>query len=143
MKNKKNKSTNFLKIGILLFGISILLWNCENEQINQNEITSHTVNNHSNTKGIALNDLLANDALFNELSLPYLPNKSQHKNVTSKNSTNNNNDLIIISDTINVIEKENYKSYTIGILRKDKKYDVENLVVEIKEGVKKCLHSFL
>lgn len=33
MKTKKNKLTNFLKIGVFLFGISLLLWNCEKEEI--------------------------------------------------------------------------------------------------------------
>ena len=36
MKTKKNKLTNFLKIGILFFGISLLLWNCEKEEIISN-----------------------------------------------------------------------------------------------------------
>jgi hypothetical protein len=31
---KKQKITNYLKTGILLFGISLLLWNCEKENIN-------------------------------------------------------------------------------------------------------------
>jgi hypothetical protein len=36
MKMKKNKLANLLKTGILLFGISLLLWNCENEESLQN-----------------------------------------------------------------------------------------------------------
>jgi hypothetical protein len=28
----KNRKTNFIKLGILFFGISFLLWNCENEE---------------------------------------------------------------------------------------------------------------
>jgi hypothetical protein len=41
MKSKKNKLTNLLKTGILFFGISLLLWNCqtENEVIENNEPT--------------------------------------------------------------------------------------------------------
>tara|TARA_R110002096_G_C14465534_1_gene712663 strand:+ start:131 stop:1027 length:897 start_codon:yes stop_codon:yes gene_type:complete len=36
MKTKKNKLTKIFKIGILLFGISMLLWNCENNnEINE------------------------------------------------------------------------------------------------------------
>ncbi len=31
MKTNKNKRANFLKTGILLFGISLLLWNCETD----------------------------------------------------------------------------------------------------------------
>jgi murein DD-endopeptidase MepM/ murein hydrolase activator NlpD len=33
MKKKENKLQKFLKTGILLFGISLLLWNCEKEEI--------------------------------------------------------------------------------------------------------------
>jgi len=33
MKTRKNKVTNLFKIGILFFGISLLLWNCEQEQL--------------------------------------------------------------------------------------------------------------
>jgi hypothetical protein len=33
MKTKKNKVTNLLKTGILFFGISLLLWNCEQETV--------------------------------------------------------------------------------------------------------------
>jgi hypothetical protein len=38
MKMKKNKLTNLFKTGILLFGISLFLWNCENES-NSEDIT--------------------------------------------------------------------------------------------------------
>ena len=33
MKTNKKRSANYLKLGILLFGISILLWNCEKDEI--------------------------------------------------------------------------------------------------------------
>ena len=31
MKTSKSRLTNFLKTGILFFGISVLLWNCDTE----------------------------------------------------------------------------------------------------------------
>ncbi|WP_271407365.1 hypothetical protein, partial [Tenacibaculum soleae] len=31
MKTKKNKLSNFFKVWSMLFGISIFLWNCQNE----------------------------------------------------------------------------------------------------------------
>ena len=31
MKTKKNKLSNFFKVWAMLFGISIFLWNCQNE----------------------------------------------------------------------------------------------------------------
>ena len=33
------KLTNFLKLGILFFGISLLLWNCKEEETFQEELT--------------------------------------------------------------------------------------------------------
>lgn len=33
MKKNKNKFINLLKTGILFFGISLLLWNCEQEPV--------------------------------------------------------------------------------------------------------------
>jgi hypothetical protein len=40
MKKKKNKLKNLLKIGTLLFGVSLLLWNCqENEILIEQSIT--------------------------------------------------------------------------------------------------------
>jgi len=40
MKMKKNKLAKLLKIGILFFGISLLLWNCEKDEIISNHIQS-------------------------------------------------------------------------------------------------------
>ena len=33
MKNRNNKISNLFKVGVFLFGISLLLWNCENEPL--------------------------------------------------------------------------------------------------------------
>jgi hypothetical protein len=50
MKSKKNKLTNLLKTGILFFGISLLLWNCENqnESIIEATISLEDSNNYPN-----------------------------------------------------------------------------------------------
>jgi hypothetical protein len=42
MKTKKNKSTKLLKIGILFFGISLLLWNCEKDE-NSHDHQEHQI----------------------------------------------------------------------------------------------------
>uniref|UniRef100_UPI000B0928A9 hypothetical protein n=1 Tax=Tenacibaculum ovolyticum TaxID=104270 RepID=UPI000B0928A9 len=72
MKNEKNKLTNFLKTGILLFGVSILLWNCENEQDTFNESKSETIlSTESPTiETFSLNQL-NKDILFNNLKNNY------------------------------------------------------------------------
>ena len=36
MKTRKNKLFNFLKFGILFFGITVLLWNCKKEDFESN-----------------------------------------------------------------------------------------------------------
>lgn len=33
----KNRKINFIKLGVLLFGVSFILWNCVEEQFVQNE----------------------------------------------------------------------------------------------------------
>ena len=50
MKSKKNKLTNLLKTGILFFGISLFLWNCENqnESIIEATISLEDSNNYPN-----------------------------------------------------------------------------------------------
>lgn len=105
----KSKLKNYLKIGILFFGISLLLWNCEKgETIEHNHQSIE--NNSSKFKRLSINDLIKNDETFSKLSESYLSNKISKSGVLLKSSSN---DLIITSDTINVIEKENYTSYTI------------------------------
>ncbi|MFK8060833.1 MAG: hypothetical protein AB8B78_12175 [Polaribacter sp.] len=42
---KRNKSLNFLKIGILFFGITLLLWNCEKENVILNQNSSNQKTN--------------------------------------------------------------------------------------------------
>ena len=43
----KNRKTNFIKLGILLFGISLFLFNCEKEEVNQ------TIENNSSLKTVS------------------------------------------------------------------------------------------
>ena len=47
----KNRKTNFIKLGILLFGISLLLFNCEKED--------DTIKNQSNYKTVSINEALS------------------------------------------------------------------------------------
>ena len=129
MKMKNNKLT---KTGILLlFGISILLWNCQKDETIEH--THESIENaDSKFSRVSINDLIQTDKTFSKLSENYLTDKISKKEYSAKNS---NNDLIITSDTINVVEKENYKSYTIRIKRTGYEYDTENLIIEQKSGV--------
>jgi hypothetical protein len=79
MKSKKNKLTNLLKTGILLFGISLLLWNCENEESLQNlEVLQKS----------PLYYVKLEKASYNSISL---------QSNLSKSSANKNNDSDLLS----------------------------------------------
>ena len=75
MKNRKNKLTNFLKTGILFFGISLLLWNCEQEEISIE--TKHNPLDYME---------------FNKSSYQSIPFQSNNNN--TKNRSENNVDLM-------------------------------------------------
>ena len=53
----KTRKLNFLKIGILFFGITILLWNCEKEEIFIDTIQNIETELKKNTKKISLENL--------------------------------------------------------------------------------------
>jgi uncharacterized protein YfkK (UPF0435 family) len=131
MKNKRNKFTKLLKIGILLFTVSLSLWNCEKDPIIEH--AHQSINSTSTFSRTLINDLIETDKTFSKLSENYLVDKLKKRNSSLKNTSNN---LIITSDTVSVVEKENYKSYTIRIKRSGEEYDTENLVIEEKDGIK-------
>ena len=65
MKSRKNKLTNLLKTGILLFGISLFLWNCQTE--NSNDFTSE------NQPSISIEKIKTQfNASFNKNAFPRL-----------------------------------------------------------------------
>ena len=65
MKSKKNKLTNLLKTGILFFGISLLLWNCEKD--NSNDFISE------NQSSISIEKIKTQfNASFNKNAFPRL-----------------------------------------------------------------------
>ena len=64
---KKKKLTNFLKMGIFLLGISLLLWNCDKEEI------EYPDNNEASIKHISYTDFKSKD------NFSLLINKVEHK----------------------------------------------------------------
>ena len=118
----KNRKTNFIKLGILLFGISIFLLNCQKEEtqtLNQqnlwkvNDITKNELDNKSEIKSF----------------LQELKTKKNVKN-TSKKENDSSYNFIIDYSTIREIQVENIKSYTFKIIRENSsKSYFENLVI--------------
>ena len=128
---RKQRIKHYLKLGILLFGVSMVFVNCQKEEtLEHNEETVES--NSSEFSRVSINDLIKNDETFSKLSENYLTDKISKKGYSARNSSN---DLIMTSDTINVVEKENYKSYTIRIKRSGHEYDTENLIIEQKDSI--------
>jgi len=122
MKTRKKRIKNYLKFGVFLFGISLLLWNCEQEDYDiQNQITKYSIKessfiNFSKKKIFTLS--------FNKI----LKNK---KDLFSKNGDDIYN-FTIDSSSIREISKNNYTSYTFLIKRENDTSDFfENLVISI------------
>jgi len=90
----KNRKTNFIKLGILLFGISLFLINCEKED--------DTIKNQSNYKTVSINEALS---YFN--SNEKLRNSSKSYNETYVNPNLNNiyqEKLINSSEALTIVE---------------------------------------
>ncbi|TXD49999.1 hypothetical protein [Polaribacter sp. IC073] len=70
---KKNKLTNYLKIGILFFGISLLLWNCEKETNENFSPTSYNITIDETIAEFSIN--------FNSENFRFIPKKPIWKDV--------------------------------------------------------------
>lgn len=127
MKNRKNKITNLLKIGILLFGISLLLWNCEQEEIVQ--IKSHNPLDYMK---------------FEELSFTEIPFSSSNSNVKARNQDDidvflwaKNNDIYLNPDRfVKAIDSLGNEAYTTFLYIKNTPNNVfYNLVIPKKRKI--------
>ncbi|WP_298782695.1 SprT-like domain-containing protein [uncultured Polaribacter sp.] len=127
---KKNKLISFLKIGILFFGISLLLWNCEKE----NSLNQFTNNNSTNLKitSTTLEQVNSNKDL--ETTMNSFKSVLDISKAYSKSSKNENSSTItILTDSIVKIESGFSTSYTFNILTPTSaSSDFENFVIEKK-----------
>lgn len=136
MKKNKNKLTKLLKIGILFFGISLLLWNCEKEDIN--------LKTENNIKTKIPFRVATFESIVQKKEFKELIEKSKIKSFFDKNSKakylgkNNSNEInyTVVKETVKIIEQENYTSYTFLVENNDNTTDNSsfiNLVIEKKE----------
>lgn len=83
---KKRKFKNYLKLGILLFGVSLFLFNCEKEEVNQ------TMENNSSLKTVSKKESLTFlnnykvQAKGNSSNLTYDISKISFENITNSES---------------------------------------------------------
>ena len=128
MKNRKNKLNNYLKLGILLFGISLFLWSCEKDfDSNLENINSEHQHPTSefNIENLSLEEI-SNDMVFKDFQQKINISKIQDKNtifqkakisLKTHNTFNRNTEHpIIFTDKVKKIQKGDYTSYTFKLI---------------------------
>ncbi len=126
---KKTILKNYLKLGILLFGISFLFINCEKDYIEnfQEEIIPKLI-----VTIVDFSDVESNRKAFSKIEHIINP-----KNEATKNSkdtiTSNEYGFSINTDYVKLIEIGDYHSYTFQVIRKEDNGLFENLVISLND----------
>lgn len=103
----KNRKTNFIKLGILLFGISILFWNCTQEELNQPEKITESKKLEYSVENINYEDLKTDLDFQNSLKIiesKIANKKHKHHNTFHKSTTQVSEDLSILIEQVNKVE---------------------------------------
>jgi hypothetical protein len=151
MKMKKNKVNQFLKTGILFFGISLLLLSCEKDPLLPLEKVNNQLNNELDYNLVDLTYLEAStEFTFSKLKTkfeieePILnPKKGNHfskvKNIHSKSK--NSKDFSALDASIDMsslkkITTENYISYTMRLEEPlNTSNSFSNIVIQENNGI--------
>ncbi|MCD9610458.1 hypothetical protein [Tenacibaculum maritimum] len=128
MKTRKKKLSKFLKVGVCLLGISLLLWSCEKEEekVLFNEIQQEKTITHISLDEFTLN--VTKNSKFKKLATFFDVKKNQ-----SKIRTKVNNDLSvrILTNDIIKIKREAFTSYTFRMLLQNDDNFMYNLVLYV------------
>ena len=134
-KNKKQKTRHYLKTGILLFGISLFLWNCEKEEIIP----------------LQEQDVLQKERISKSITFESLENTSVYKyfnkklqlglktdkklNYFQKGTESNSSDITIITQKVNQVIKNGAQTYSMFIKYKEEQENTYyNLVLYKKDN---------
>ena len=136
---KKNKLKNYVKMGIFLFGISLLLQNCEKEEIIPLEHQTEALE-ENNTKTITFKNL-KNTGIYQ-----YFDAKNQLSLVTDKNldlqqKNGLSNEITIRTKKIHQIIKNGYQTYSMLLEYKEKQENIYYNLVLHKKGNKYYMYT--
>ncbi|WP_179317970.1 hypothetical protein [Winogradskyella undariae] len=128
---KKHKLKSYLKLGILLFGISILITNCEKEDVNVVEDNS-TANPSISFKRINESEFLSNKKAKEQLKA-FNNNSVSNINILARTVYNPTYDFTVDTDYANYLEYGNYHSYTFSVIRDEVNNNlIENFVLNLQ-----------
>jgi hypothetical protein len=149
MKKEKNKINKFLKTGILFFGISILLWNCEKETFIPSEEIIAETNNEIDFKienltfkqassEVIFSNLKNNfdieEPTFNTKKGGYFSKVKKGLSKTSKDFSDL--DTSIDMNSLKKITTQDYTSYTMRLVEPQNTTSTfSNVVVQESNGV--------
>ena len=120
---------NALKSGILIFGISIFLWNCQKEDDNQPD--SDLLNKNKSISNVSLDDMLNQ----NSFSKKALGLGSKNKASFSKKGTNEPSYILTSSKGLKYVIEEGNNYYVFPMKRTDQKDEYfYNFVVHDHDG---------
>ena len=122
----KQNIKNYLKFGILLIGISLLLYQCQkvddNQVINSDQKSDLNITIFHNSEHFAK----SNPKIYNKLQL------ASHSNVLSRETEySDDHDFYFNLDDIQIIEKTGYTQYTVVVERDTESNDVLNYILLI------------
>jgi hypothetical protein len=134
MKNRKN---NFIKLGIFLFGISLLLFNCEKDviEIEQEAIKEKVKEPNYSISEIDFFGVQKNTNLVKKLDQLTKKKKKLHsKSTHSKNVYSSEYDFTVNTDFGKYLESKDgkYHSYTFPVTRETNNGLLENLLVTLQ-----------
>ena len=109
---KRHRIKNYLKLGILLFGVSLFMTRCESEYIE----TEKTTNRYS-VKRIYTNEIKENKEVVNALGKFNDQETENNSSQYSKEIYNSYYDFSIETDEAFYIEYDEYHSYTFNVYR--------------------------
>ena len=129
----KKRKLYFLKLGILFFGITILLWNCEKENIN---IEKEGVKEAKySVSEINFSDIKRNTHLYQKLEeLGKSKKKLHRKDTHNKSLYSSEYDFTVNTDIAKYIQSRDgkYHSYTFPVTRETNNGLLENLLVNLQ-----------
>ncbi|MFY0631629.1 MAG: hypothetical protein JXR05_14735 [Flavobacteriaceae bacterium] len=123
---KKEKFKNCMKLGVFLFGISIMLWNCEKEESLELQSTENGNPFIKRAKLTTLEDLSS-----------FVVRVQKGNNNLSKNSLEDANDFTILENRDVFIYTDSISTtYTLAIRKSTQEpSSFSNLIVKFEEGV--------
>ncbi|WP_281979716.1 Tox-REase-5 domain-containing protein [Tenacibaculum mesophilum] len=128
MKKRKKQIANLLKLGVFLFGISLLLWNCEKDV----KVDSILENKQHRKYDLSIQEkvTITDEQLLKELRIP-LNTTSLYKSTNKQLSKNKT--VEVNTNEVAIAKTPAYEVYTFPLKNYDTSYDFQNLAVVKRE----------